>query len=140
MFYKFESGTPGIGQKSQRHLGRPAIRSIELQAIRLQGLAKIFEALYFKADMIQYAPLGSNNRAIGGTKQQHGPGQVYNFHLSERLACPATIREVPLLHAVNIGGKKVHLVVFRYRRYVRASEQFDAKIVRAEQERLVGLV
>ena len=104
MFYKFEPGTPGIGQKSHRHLGRPAIRSIELQAIRLQRLAKIFEVLYFKADMIKHAPLGSHNGAIGGTKKQHGPGQVYNFHFSERLARPAKIREIPLLHAVQRRG------------------------------------
>src|SRR5271168_4678682 len=129
MFYKFEPGTPGIGQKSQRHLGRTAIRSVELQAIRLQGLAKLFEAFYFKADMIKHAPPGSNNRAIGGTKQQHGSGQVYSFDFSERLACPAKIREVPRLHAVNVRGEKVDLVVFGHGRYIRASEQFDAKIV-----------
>src|ERR1700678_4693858 len=111
MFYKFEPGTPGVGEKSQRHLGRPAIRSIEFQAIRLQGLAKIFEALYFKANVIQNATLGSNNGAIGGTKQQHGAGQVYNFHFSERLSCSAKIREVPLLHSVSVRGKKVDLVV-----------------------------
>src|ERR1700677_1111763 len=90
--------------------------------------------------MIKHATLGSNNGGLGRTKQQHGPGQVDNFHFSERLGRPAQIRQIPLLHAVNIRSKKVDLVVFRYGRYVRASEQLDAKIVRTEQKRLVGLV
>ena len=63
--------------------------------------------------MIKHAALGSNNGAIGRTKQQHGPGQVYNFHFSERLGRPAEKERKAKLFVLVItaGERKYGLIV-----------------------------
>src|SRR6202034_4116749 len=112
----------------------------QFYAVRLQGLGEVLQVLYLESDVIQRPAFGPGYRRFGGAEDQRYAGKVGHLDLAEGLSCRAKIRDIPLLHGVDVRRKEMDLMVFRHGGQVRAGQQLNANVVRTKEERLSWVV